>query len=39
MQSTGGGYKLNLLKKALAGLERNHDLIILFTDGFVHSFR
>lgn len=36
MKSTGGGYKLNLLRKALRGHENNDDLIILFTDGYVH---
>lgn len=33
MQSPGGGYKLNLLKTALAGSESDDELLVLFTDG------
>lgn len=34
MQSTGGGYKLNLLTKALNKLEQIDQTIVLFTDGY-----
>lgn len=33
MLSTGGGYKLNLLKRALDELESADETIVLFTDG------
>lgn len=32
MNSFGGGYKVNLLKEAVAPFKDNKDMIILFTD-------
>lgn len=34
MQSTGGGYKLHLLRDALDGLEHDDETLVLFTDGY-----
>lgn len=33
MNLPGGGYKVNLLKNALKGLEANDEMLVLFTDG------
>jgi len=35
MQRPGGGFKLNLLRKAIAPYKNDPEIIILFTDRFV----
>lgn len=37
MNGVGGGYKVNLLKKAVKPLVVDEDVIVLFTDGLVRS--
>lgn len=38
MKTIGGGYKINLLKKALADYRHDANRIVLFTDRSVYSF-
>ena len=38
MNRTGGGHKVNLLKKELKVHADDKDKIVLFTDGYVFSF-